>query len=161
MRHGSETWGPPAIRPAVFDAVDMVGLENPGSFTLIGKIRWDRCHLFLCRFPKIGKACLMHRVGYIRICGAQRHLQSVPVYRKAFPMIAVQLSLIEYRSFMARWTPRRAWLFPRSSWDSQHSLVYPLRVITTGRNGTPCKVRTVESFWDWLETLAASSASSW
>ena len=44
----------------------------------------------------------MHRVGYIETSGAQRHLQSVPVYRKAFPMITVQLSLIEYRSFMAR-----------------------------------------------------------
>lgn len=44
----------------------------------------------------------MHRVGYIETSGAQRHLLSFPVYRKVFPMITVNRSLIEYRSFMAR-----------------------------------------------------------
>ncbi|TXT99140.1 hypothetical protein, partial [Klebsiella pneumoniae] len=84
--------------------------ENPASYRVVRtksylfnkarhQINFRASAAFLL---KTGKACLMHRVGYIETSGAQRHLQSVPVYRKAFPMITVQLSLIEYRSFMAR-----------------------------------------------------------
>jgi len=50
-------------------------------------------------FQKISKTCLMHRVGYIEISGAERHLPSFPVYNpfrstaKDFPMITFNCHL--------------------------------------------------------------------